>query len=191
MKSRQFTPEKLDIAAFIEAQEEIKGQYPVAKLTRLAASLAPEADVSALVLDWSVKGWLEPQKGGAAHRWMSLQAHAVLPWTCQRCLHSVDLPVEVDRRIRWVDDEAQAAELDAEIDDDVLAMARQFDIFELIEDECIMEAPLVPRHDTCPVPVVLSISDLTEDELAAEDTDRPNPFAALAALKLPKKDGGT
>jgi uncharacterized protein len=190
MKPRQFSPEKLDIAAFIEAQEEIKGQYPVAKLTRLAASLAPEADVSALSMAWSAKAWLAPQKGGASHRWMSLQAHALLPWTCQRCLHSVELPVDVDTRIRWVDDEAQAAALDAEIEEDVLAMVRQFDIFELIEDECIMESPLVPRHDTCPVPVVLSTSDLTDEEMAAENTDRPNPFAALAALKLSKKEGG-
>jgi uncharacterized protein len=88
-----------------------------------------------------------------------------------------------------VDDEAQAEALDAELEDDVLALLHHINVLALIEDECIMEAPLVPRHETCPIPVKLSTTDLDDAEAAVEVAPRPNPFAVLAAFKSSKKDG--
>jgi uncharacterized protein len=49
----------------------------------------------------------------------------------------------------------------------------------LIEDEVLMDLPVVPRHAVCPVPVKLATAD-PDFELAAV---KPNPFAALSALK--------
>jgi uncharacterized protein len=46
-----------------------------------------------------------------------------------------------------------------------------------VEDELILALPLVPRHDACPQPLA---APATAEEPLAE---RPNPFAALAALK--------
>lgn len=191
MKARVFFPEKLDVAGFIDDQAELSGVVPVSSMPRLAESLAAEAQADALQVSWSMRGWLEPQRAGQPHRWLAIEAHAELPWTCQRCLTPVILPLQVERSIRWVADEAAAAALDAELDDDVLALVRQLDALSLIEDELIMEAPLVPRHDECPVQVIMST-----DELAGSDADpasqgaesdeataRENPFAVLAKLK--------
>jgi uncharacterized protein len=43
----------------------------------------------------------------------------------------------------------------------------------------ILALPLVPRHDTCPQ----SLPEVAEDESFARASERPHPFAALAALK--------
>jgi uncharacterized protein len=176
-------PHKLDVAAFIDAEAEASGTVSLSQLPRLASSIAPEADVAAQQVHWHITGWLEPQRGGDPHRWLTVEAQTDLPWTCQRCLTAVTLPIEVSRDIRWVANEALAAELDAELEDDVLALARQVDVLSLIEDELIMEAPLVPRHDTCPVALKMSTDDPAT--VAAEDAAaiKPNPFAVLAGLK--------
>jgi len=176
-------PHKLDVAAFVDAEAETHGTVSLSQLPRLASSIAPEADVAAQQVHWHITGWLEPQRAGAPHRWLTVEAQTDLPWTCQRCLTSVTLPIEVSRDIRWVANEALAAELDAEMEDDVLALERQVDVLSLIEDELIMEAPLVPRHETCPVAMKMSTDD--PDVIAAEDeaARKPNPFAVLASLK--------
>lgn len=185
--SRPLNAHKLDVAAFIDAEAELTGSSPLTAMPRLQESLAPEAQPAQLQVHWQITGWLEPQRVGEPHRWMRIEAQAELPWTCQRCLTPVTLPVSVDRDIRWVSGENKAAELDSEMEDDVLALERQSDILALIEDELIMEAPLVPRHDTCPVPVILSTDDLDDAPEVPEVEEKPNPFAVLASLKKGSK----
>jgi uncharacterized protein len=190
MKARQYIPRKMDIGAFIEEQSLLEGQIPVADLTRLAQSMAPEADLAAVpAVAWTAQGRLVPQRVGAPQTWLDLTATADLPWTCQRCLHPVFQPVSVLRSIRFVDDEAMAAQLDADLDDDVLSLSRSFDLLDLIEDELIMEAPLVPMHEQCPVALKMSVADPgvdAEEPVGAAEGGaggKPNPFAVLAQLK--------
>jgi uncharacterized protein len=205
MKSRITDPRKLDIGAYIEAGEPLEGSLPATDMPRLAAGLAPDADLVSLApITWRAQGLAEPQRVGRPHLWLDLQGEATLAWTCQRCLHPVTETVVIDRSIRFVDDEAAAAELDADSDDDVLALSRHFDLIELLEDEFIMAQPLVPRHDVCPTDMAALMHDdtlvgaeaLPGDRAAvgepAEGADeaipltasgRPNPFAVLAKLK--------
>ena len=65
--------------------------------------------------------------------------------------------------------------MDAESEDDVLAISRSLDVPELLEDELLLALPLVPRHEVCPEP--LPVPEEAPEEKA------PHPFAALAALK--------
>lgn len=193
MKQRVFQPRKMDVGAFIESGEVLEGATSVAELPRVGEGLAEGADLARVApVRWRVEGESVAQRVGPAHLWLVLEAEAVLPFECQRCLQPVDLPVAVSRRIRFVQDEAAAAELDANSDDDVLALSRQFNLLELIEDELIMAEPILPRHDTCPVDMEawMSPEPAEADETEAEDVpaEKPNPFAVLAALK---KGGGT
>lgn len=196
MKSRVFTPEKLDVQAFIEASAHLEGDSPVGGFARLASGLSPESDPQQMpAVRWSASGRLVPQRVGGAQLWLDLQAHAELDWECQRCLHSVRLPLSIDREIRFARDEAEAAKLDAESDEDVLSLSRSFNLLELLEDELIMAQPIVPRHETCPTDVEALMQDETETPVPgapaepqeADPTEKPHPFAALAALK---KGGG-
>jgi uncharacterized protein len=202
MKPRTFAPRKLDIGAFIESGELMTGAAPVAELPRLAEGLAKDVDLTTLpAIDWSAQGRLVAQRVGGPQMWLDLTAKGDLAWECQRCLHAVTLPMAIERSIRFVKDEAAAAELDADCDDDVLALSRQFDLMDLIEDELIMAQPIVPRHETCPSDVVkLMQSDVevavpgqpahSADQASPDGqttaSGRPNPFAVLASLKKDK-----
>ncbi|HET8871881.1 MAG TPA: YceD family protein [Aquabacterium sp.] len=189
MKPRTFVPRKLDIGALIDSGEVLEGTQSVADLQRLAEGLYAQADLAALPpVHWRVQGRLVKQRVGKPHRWLDVEVKGTFPWECQRCLHSVDLPIEVARSIRFVDDEAAAAALDADSDDDVLAVSRVFDLLALLEDELIMAQPLVPRHEQCPTDVERHMRSFDPDEPEAPEAGsdaggKPHPFAALAALK--------
>lgn len=190
MKS-EFNPLKLDVAAFAREQATLSGEWPVAHLERVRAYVPAEISTSSLPpVRWSVRGELKPIRGGAHEVWLHLDVAMTLPMECQRCLRPVDEGVVVQRSVRFVSNEETAAELDADSEDDVLVLSRAFDLRWWIEDELILELPLVPRHEVCPEPLpvvgdaVLDADPLPMDENATE-TERPNPFAALAALKKP------
>ena len=63
-----------------------------------------------------------------------------------------------------------------------MALPRSLDLRALVEDELILELPLVPRHDACPQPLPQPASDPLEAQVEAA----PNPFAKLAVLKRGK-----
>jgi uncharacterized protein len=180
MKQRAFVPEKLDLAAFARDGASLEGEWSAASLERLADAGAPELPASQWpALQWSLQGELRQPKGGKAQVWLHVLARCQVAQTCQRCLQPVQESLVVDRWIRFVETEAEAAELDADSDDDVLAMPRHLDARELIEDELLLALPLVPRHEVCPEPLPLPDEDVLDDV----ESERPNPFAALAALK--------
>lgn len=190
MKSRVFQPEKLDVKSFIEAEASLQGALPLVNLPRLASAAFDEASLAALPqVRWEVAGRLVPQRVGEPEFWLDLHAEAELDMECQRCLHPVRERLLVSRSIRFARDEAEAERLDADSDEDVLAVSRHFQLLELIEDELIMVQPIVPRHAECPTDVDSLMRDDTEtpvpggvaDEGVAQE--KPHPFAALAALK--------
>ncbi|PTT87759.1 hypothetical protein DBR42_10980 [Pelomonas sp. HMWF004] len=182
MKSRAFVPEKLDLAAFADDGAHLAGEWAPASLARLAAAAAPDALAAGWpALSWRLQGEIRQPKAAKPQPWLHVTASADVALTCQRCLKPVHETVTVDRWIRFVETEAEAAALDIDSEDDVLAMPRHLDARELIEDELLLALPLVPRHEVCPEPLS-HVDELPEPEAG----ERPNPFAALAALKRDK-----
>jgi len=180
MKPRSFDPLKLDVGAFAREGASLEGEWPAPSLPRLAEAAAPEsAPAQWPPVRWSAQGEIRTPKGGEAQIWLALSAQAQVSLTCQRCLKPVREDLEVSRWFRFVRDEDQAAELDMDSEDDVLSLPRHLDLRELVEDELLLELPVVPRHEECPEP--LPHANIDEEE--APSQERPNPFAALAALK--------
>lgn len=182
MKAKPIDPLRLDVAALAADGAELTGQWPLAQLGRLADSALPDETPEAAV-QWHVRGELRPVSGGQAEVWLHLQAEVSLALCCQRCLGPVAETVVLDRALRFVSDEQQAAALDAELEDDVLALERVLDLRELVEDELLLALPLVPRHEVCPEPLPVPDDDLPEEAQA------PHPFAALAQLRKKGGDG--
>jgi uncharacterized protein len=116
---------------------------------------------------------------GQAQAWLHLQVELSLPLTCQRCLGRVDVLVQIDRTFRFVETEAQAEVEDDDSLEDLLVQSQDFDLAHLIEDEVLMDLPVVPRHDTCPVEIKLSVADAAFEP----ETPKPSPFLVLAGLK--------
>jgi uncharacterized protein len=180
MSARSRDPSRLDVEPFAREAGELEGQWPLRQLRRLAETTHAEARPSESdVVTWQARGELRPVRGAPPQPWLHLSAQTSLNLECQRCLQPMAVALDVSRSFCFVHGETAAAELDAESEDDVLALTRALDMRELLEDELLLSLPLVPRHDSCAPPMPL---DNGGPEAAEE---RPNPFAALAALKRP------
>lgn len=175
---------RLDVSAFARAGASLQADEPLTGFARLIEELHPNfVDAGALSVSWAVQGELRPAaKGGSPEVWLHLRAASTVPLTCQRCLGPVDLLLQVNRWFRFVADEATAAAEDDDCEEDLLPLEPRPNLHELLEDELLMEMPIVPMHETCPVHVPMQVAD---PEVAADDLEpqRRNPFAELAKLK--------
>ena len=179
--SQTFNARHLNVAAFTQAKAAISGEELLQNYERLAQELqAPAPD---LTLKWQATGESRTAVDGSVRPAIHLQVQANVPLTCQRCMEAVHTPIDVDRHFIFVPDEATAAAMDDDSEDDVLEMSTDFNLLGLIEDEVLMALPLVPRHDVCPTGVIQSAQTDDFNDVAEE---KPNPFAALAALKNQK-----
>ena len=133
---------------------------------------------------WHAVGSLR-RVGGEDQIWLHLQGDTDVVLQCQRCLLPLSEAVHVDRHFRFVADEAAAAALDDEIEDEVLVLAKSLNLRDLVEDEMLLALPLVPRHEICPEAVPMQFGDVEAVE------EKANPFASLAILRRDKAgDGG-
>lgn len=176
--AKDFDPQRLDVSRFAEEAGALEGSEPLRSFRRLADE--SEGTDLARAVRWHARGEMHNPQHVQPQIWLHLEAATVLPLTCQRCLLPVEVPIAVDRSFRFVADESTAAAQDEEAEEDVLALSRSFDLVELIEDELLMEVPVAPRHEVCPVPVKMSAED---PEFASAPGERENPFAALGRLK--------
>ncbi|KAF1067950.1 MULTISPECIES: DUF177 domain-containing protein [unclassified Variovorax] len=183
---REFAPGRLDVAGFAAAAATLSADDPVRNYTRLVDEMAAEAPSDAVV-HWEADGEQRVGADGREEPWLHLTAEATVPLVCQRCLSPVDTPVQVDRWFRFVADEETAAVQDEESEEDLLVASRDFDLHALIEDELLMEIPVMPVHDVCPAPVQLSAVD---PDFESPDKERENPFAVLGALRSRKPGQG-
>jgi uncharacterized protein len=176
---RDLDPHRLDVGAFAAASGELAGAWPADRLPRLlAATLAPQDGAPRSEITWRVSGERRVLPGAGSQPSLSLHADTEVTLECQRCLQPMRLPLHAERRFFFVDGEDAAEALDAESEDDVLALTPALDLADLIEDELLLALPLVPRHAHCPEPLARAF---VEDDSAADPAD--HPFAALAALK--------
>jgi uncharacterized protein len=177
MTAREFDPFRLDVVVFAREGGALEGRWPLARFDRIADSAASGVPIGDdCDVRWSARGEERRLRGGDAQTWLHLDAATQVSLECQRCLKPVNVPLQMSRQFLFVHGEDAAAQLDADSEDDVLAVTRALDLRELIEDELLLAMPIVPRHEVCPEPLVAP----GDDEIADEP---PNPFAALAALK--------
>ncbi len=169
--------------AFAQDGVALTESTPLQKMERLAQEaqgLQPDS-----IVKWQARGELRPRAGVEDDVWLHLTAEANVPLTCQRCMGVVEEPVEVNQWYRFVASEDIAMAEDDQSEEDLLVMEPQFDLLAVLEDELLMALPLVPMHEQCPVAPKLQTGEA--DVVGEPDSGKkPNPFAALAQLKLKK-----
>lgn len=173
----QSAPTRLDIKALALSGQEIVGRDHLSNFARLMPDLRGQSPDVALT--WTARGEMRLGASGEQEPWLHLALNTALPLVCQRCMGPVDVPVSSSRVFRFVANEDEALTQDEECEEDLLVISREFNLQELIEDELVMEVPLIPKHEVCPVPVKLEAADA---EFDAPETTKPNPFAALSGL---------
>jgi uncharacterized protein len=177
MNTRVFDPHCVDVAAFAKQGVGVSGAWPLARLDRLCDEAHADAKPNASAqVQWRATGEIRTRRGAEPAVWLHIESDAQLSLVCQRCLQPVDTSLQARRSFQFAADEQQAAAIDADSEDDVLAISRTLNLMELIEDELLLALPLVPRHGSCPQP-------LTARDEGSPLEERANPFAVLQSLK--------
>ncbi len=150
------------------------GEVPVRNFERASAVLDNDPGVVTLNLQFGLDDQGRCRVRGAAE----VTAHV----RCHRCLRRVERALDVAIDLAVVQSDQEAHELTPELDVMVLA-ERETSVAALVEDDLILAVPsrVCDREDACEYAPALRYGE--EDD---EPAERPNPFAALAALK-----GGT
>lgn len=155
----------IDTTRFCKEASTLAGSLGPEALPRLAQEVMPS---TGFAVDWQARG--------AAPDELHLDLKTRVQMRCQRCLGALEESIDVTYAFRFVKDEATAQAEDEQNDEvDHLVHSKQFDLLELIEDEMLMALPFVSLHEACPVQGAAAFMPKEE---------KPNPFAALAALKL-------
>jgi uncharacterized protein len=160
-------PDRLDLYAAAEAGRELRGRVELARLARALPLLeSPEGELE-VALE------LGRDEDGTHYLAGSVQGRLLLQ--CQRCLESMEYPMEVTFRLGLVHSQEQMQRL-SERYEPLLITSEPASLAEVITDEVLLALPIVPLHSgvsTCRPPV-------TDTPVSGR---RENPFAVLAQLK--------
>lgn len=160
-------PAAIDGLAFARDAALLGGRLGIESLPRLAQS-----GCSASILDFVLTGEInERGKPG-----LKLAVRGSVRLQCQRCLGSLDVPVQVEAHLEFAASEAEI--MAAEDDIERVVAGREMSVAALVEDEVLLALPMAPKHGQCGAAV----------ELGANA--RPSAFEALAALKKRSLSGG-
>lgn len=170
--SRKSFPLDAALTESLLARALSSGQLPASG--ELSASALPRLAGSVLAIDGPVVWQFAPQasRGGALHatvaaraapkRWW-LEVRAQLVCSCERCLSPVTISVHgrrafefyataslADRRARQLEESGTP---DPDADHlDLVALEEGASLLALMEDELLLELPMAPKHETCPLP---------------------------------------
>jgi len=200
-------PHAFDIFEFARSGRQAAGAVRVSQLPRMLNEVPADAPDRDTLFTWQAEGSTQPelQDDGteAAQPYLRLAVHGAAWLECQRCLAPYEQAFDIEAAYRIVATEAQAEEFPLDEEElDVIVGSRQFDLTGLIEEELLLSLPLVPKHDACPQvhesllsgaagEHAVDLSEIEDENEGAEvsgpdeqaDAGKPNPFAALEALK--------
>lgn len=150
----------------------LEGSLPLASLERLQECAPPGGLLH-------VRVRFETDSG--RRRLMKGEFSTVLTLVCQRCLKPMALPLDGEFQVFLVSSLDEADRLNDSMD--VLQVAdRAMRLQDIMEDEVLLAVPPAPLHPRGECSADAAPQALPEDVVQQRE-QRPNPFAALAALK--------
>ena len=168
--SQDVLPRMADPRKFAQQGISVEGKIAVAELPRLASALADDAAEVMAELEFSIAE--EDRKV------LRGRAKAQVQVICQRCLGSMPLDLQVELNLAVVWDEDQAVTLPKYLDP-LIHGEGPADLYSVIEEELLLDLPMVSYHDTeC---VARERFQSGEIEESPEPID--NPFQMLKQLK--------
>jgi uncharacterized protein len=158
----------------------LKGQVPQQELPRFAENLVETSGLVEFKL-----GFKKKRDGNV---YISGTANTVVTMLCQLCLDPVRLAVNASISQVVVGSETEMEDL--EIQQDVLVVAGEtIELTAIIEDDLILNLPMVARHGTDQAEDNGGDNCLEQLDYEQRDEDFParsNPFAVLNDLKVDK-----
>jgi len=167
-------PRMADPRKFSQQGIHLEGFVAVADLPRLASALASDRAAVTAKLEFGI--------GDEGRKVLSGHVNAQVEVVCQRCLDNLPLVIEADLNLAVVWDEDQAVNLPKYLDPWIHGEGPA-DLYGVIEEELLLELPLVAYHESeCVEPERFHSGDVVEH------TDTPNnPFQMLEQLKSSPK----
>lgn len=171
--SEKFIPEHVDPFRYAEQSLGVTGAVNIEEMQRLSANLAP---VKGAFVKVSLQFGVDEQKIS----YLKGHLEAMLGLQCQRCMEPYNYEIMTDFVLGIVStlDEANAL---PEQYEPVIAKEGSLALRELIEDEMILNLPIIPRHELEACNVKLPYADE-----AVEEGKGKNPFHVLETLKQKK-----
>lgn len=161
-----------DLRTFTQKQEKIDGLLVPYQMPRIKADMFDVKDNAGGNIAWQASGFMQRDTLSEATPYLNLTIEGSVRVQCQRCLEAVDYPINVSRTFAFVATEQEAETAELENDEiDFLVLDKNFDLFELIEDEILLALPAHPKHEAC---------NQTQEALTQQ---KKSPFAILATLK--------
>ncbi len=162
----------IDVFALCSDAAQLKGDLPIALLTRFCEDLSSTEGT----LAYCVSGQLDDEQ----HPILHLEVTGAVSMNCQRCAEPLTHHIAVDNALELVHTEA-----DLDDEEEVLAAiaagqsvglekivgSTTYDLLNLLEDEIILSLPLVVAHTVC------------EQTLPTSVGEKVSPFDALRTLK--------
>ena len=153
----------IDSLDFARKGEELRGEIPVAGMSRLLDVLEkPDGKIG-----YVLRGF--PDRNGSPMLELALEGSCQL--RCQRCLQAMDYPIRQVSRLMLASEEPES-EL-SEDSFDSIPPDEHLDVAALIEDEILLNLPFAPRHDP----------GMCQAELVSPQQGAENPFSILRSLK--------
>jgi uncharacterized protein len=179
-------PLLIDTHELARSAEPLEGRLALSALPRLASLLSRETGE----LAWRARGERRRRADGSTDELLHLALEGEVSMECVRCLGETVVALRAERDFRLVGSEEQAAREDVDdLEYDVLAGGRHFDLGGLIEDEAIRALPPIARHEQCELPAEAAADGSGQDSEASGENGSGgwiSPFSELAALKKPR-----
>lgn len=165
-------PEYIEVLRLAKAEHTLVGKVALARMPRLVQSLT--------CADGYVDIQLNFGKDVEGHYCISGQMNTDLPLICQRCMLPMQFAVNDNFMLTPVRSDVEAKKLPDHLEPVLLPESERLSLAELIEDELILQLPVVAKH----AEAVCSVKILpVEPSSVVIKKDKPNPFATLVALK--------
>lgn len=168
--SHETLPRLADPRKFAQQGITLNGSITLADMPRLTSALADD--------DASVAAELEFGIGDEGRKVLNGHASVQVKVICQRCLDSMPLDLEVDLNLAVVWDEDQAVSLPKYLDPWIHGEG-QADLYEIVEEELLLELPMVAYHQS----ECVERERFTSGEVVEAAEPVKNPFQMLEQLK--------
>jgi len=167
--SEKFIPEHIDPFRYAEQNLSLDGTLRIADMPRLSLNVVANGDSVAVHLKFGVDEQKITYLNGHLQTKLTLQ--------CQRCMEPFIYEIISDFVLGIVSTLDEANVLPEQYEP-ALATEGSLALRELIEDEIILNLPIIPRHEPDECKVKLPLADSGWDQGKGE-----NPFHILESLK--------
>lgn len=167
-------PDWIDPARLASQGREITGCLPLGQMPRLAAELSEASGEATARFEFIKASGRRDQVRG--------EVQATLRLRCERCLESMDVPVDHHFEALLISDEA-ALESVGEDQDVVWVEPEGLSLHRLLEEELLLALPVVALHDEGTPCARFQYHEFEPSDIAQIQRQEDNPFAVLKGLK--------